>query len=108
MNIKAMQLMDKVLELEKEVAALQKERTRTLTKLSELTCPYKVGDRIQTDKGLGMVGLEVQAVVACTYPTLANTWQVQTFALSKTGFVTQRSVVLDQVNAVELNARKMS
>lgn len=86
-------------ELEKvdsAIADAKQRRDTILQSLAELTCPYKVGDRLRTSNGLGVNGLVVDSILAPQFPSEGNWWQVNTFAISKAGEVTRRNVGISQ------------
>ncbi len=68
--------------------------------VSKATCPYAVGDVLQTNKGLGTVGLVLQEIVAPVNPSKMNRWAISTFAMSKTGEVTKRAVGVDEAQII--------
>lgn len=80
-----------------EIEALQASRQAVLQNIAELTCPFKVGDTIITDAGLGVNGLVVQEITPPIAPSKDNRWAVVTFALSKAGEITRRSVTLSEL-----------
>lgn len=77
---------------DKEIAEAQAQRVSILQQLAELTCPYKIGQKLKTNRGLGINGLVVDSITPPLYPRDGNWWQVNTFAISKAGEVTRRNV----------------
>lgn len=81
------------------VAAATEELNSLYQALAELTCPFKVGEVLLSNVGLGRNGLVVSAITSPPNPYPDNTWMVQCFALSKAGAVTQRTVGVQQIYA---------
>lgn len=91
---------------EAELEELNRSWERISQKIAELTCPYKVGDTLKSDVGLGRTGLKVHAVTPPAPPIrIGNTWMVQCFAISKAGDVTQRTVGVSESMAKSVNLR---
>lgn len=86
---------DKVAKLTERIKKLEAERSGIRHEIARLTCPFKVGQIVTTTRGLGLTGLCIDAIVPPTVQTPANAWALETFALSKTGEVTRRSVTVE-------------
>lgn len=85
--------------LTEQINRLASDRDGLYQQIADQTCPYKVGQVIQTDQGLGKVGLKIHEVVFPPKPEHGNWWQLDCFALSKAGEVTKRYVSLMQKDA---------
>lgn len=91
------------------IANAQAARRDYLTQVSKSCCPYKEGQVLMHSAGLGVNGLLVNEIVAVEEirnPGNANRWAVQTWALSKTGEVTKRSVYVDEGHGFEITIRE--
>lgn len=89
-------LFKKAQELTEAILKLESEKADVYQKVAELTCPYKVGQTLITKEGIGQNGLVIQSIVAARTPTPENRWGLQTFALSKSGELTRRSVLVEE------------
>lgn len=89
-------LWDKASALEAQINALTTALAGIQTDIAQESCPYKVGQRITTDRGLGKGGLEVVGICPPMFPTRHNRWEIQTVALSIKGEVTNRPVGLTE------------
>lgn len=88
--------------LRQEIAAKQRLLADVELEIARTASPYAPGDRVRTSRGLGMQGLVVHEVLAPQFPSEKNRWAVQTWALSKAGEVTKRSVTLSEQDVVLL------
>lgn len=84
---------------EKHLANAKETHANVAQTVAELACPFKVGDLVLTNRGLGKDGLQVFKVTSPQYPHDGNLWAVDTYALTKTGEVSRRVVGLDQYHA---------
>lgn len=91
--LEAMKLAEQQLALSKDIYA------QAAQAVAEAACPFKVGDIVITNRGLGKDGLQVFKVTSPTYPSHGNLWAIDTYALTKTGEVSRRVVGLDQYRA---------
>lgn len=80
------------------------ERMGVLHQLSQLTCPYKVGDYLKLNRGLGAGGLIVEAIMVCEFPAFNNRWAIQTNGLAKDGTVSRRTLLLSEWQLTNNNA----
>lgn len=83
-------------ELQKEIAALKNKLEYAQFSMAELLCPYKAGDRIRTNRGLGVNGLRVENVSAPESSREGNRWRINTLAYSKAGELTKRTVAIEE------------
>lgn len=70
--------------------------------LAKNYCPYRVGMRLKTNKGLGLVGLVVQEIVAPKEFGPDNKWEVVCYAIAKNGEITRRTVSFDENDLKDL------
>ena len=77
-----------------DIEKLKEAQTKVYQRIADKTCPYKVGQTIITQTGLGKHGLKIDKIVPATYPSMDNKWGMETFALSKAGEVTRRGVLI--------------
>lgn len=87
---------DKASAIEKQIAALNNDLAAVYQEIANDSCPYKPGQTIVTAKGLGQQGLAIQAIIAPKFPRPGNTWALDTFAVSKSGEVTRRAVLVEE------------
>lgn len=93
-----LKVFDKAAALTVEIDRLTAERTALFDALAERTCPYKAGQVIVTETGLGKYGLKIDKVVGPKNPTTTNRWALETFALTKAGEESRRAVMLEEEN----------
>lgn len=88
------ELLSKIKKTQMEIVAKESELSADLQKLAEMQCPFKVGDLITTDRGLGKNGLKVFEVSYSKYWSWREgaIWVLNTFALTKAGEVSKRAV----------------
>jgi len=65
--------------------------------VAEALCPYKEGQVLVTEKGLGINGLKVEVVVSPAKSVEGNRWAIQTLSYSKAGEITRRGVYIEEV-----------
>ena len=83
-------------ELKKEISALTVKLEYAQFRMAELLCPYRVGDRLTTNRGLGVHGLLVEQVTASETSRKGNRWKIHTLAYSKAGDLTKRTVGIEE------------
>jgi hypothetical protein len=83
-------------ELEKQVKHFRCLLEEVNTKIALLLCPYKVGQVLVTEKGLGKYGLRVDEVICPFKAEDGNRWAVKTLSFSKAGELTRRGVYIEQ------------
>lgn len=70
--------------------------TEVELEIAKLSAPVAPGDRIRTNRGLGLSGLVVDSIGVPAFPASRNRWSINTFAISKAGEVTKRSVSISE------------
>lgn len=91
-------------DLKDQADLLMVDRSSVLVKLALLTCPYKVGDYLKLNRGLGAGGLVVEAIMACEFPAFNNRWAIQTCGIAKDGSVSRRTLLLSEWQLTNNNA----
>ena len=89
-------------EIKNRIETLKAEMEKKELWIAQHCCPYKQGMRLKTNKGLGLVGLVVQEIVAPKVLGKWNRWEVVCYAIAKNGEVTRRIVSFDEADAKEL------
>lgn len=64
--------------------------------------------KLKTNKGLGLVGLVVQEIVAPKFFGAKNRWEVVCYAIAKSGEVTKRTVSFEEDQAEDLKVTLVS
>jgi hypothetical protein len=95
-NENEVQLFAQAHELEEHIAKLKKRQAGIFLQIATQSCPYKPGDKLTTNQGLGKVGLVVHEVISPAFPKETNRWAIQTYAISKSGEVTRRVVGIEE------------
>lgn len=90
------------------IDAQTKERDELLTAIAEKSCPFKAGDVVYTDKGLGLNGLQVESVsyVSDWEQGQDNIWALNTFAYTKAGILSRRAVMVTMADDPRLTKEK--
>lgn len=83
-------------ELKREISALKNKLEYAQFRMAELLCPYRAGDRIRVNRGIGVHGLKVERVSAPDNSCEGNRWRIDTFAYSKDGELTKRTVAIEE------------
>lgn len=91
-------------ELKDRADLLMLDRASVLLQLAQRTCPYKVGDYLRLNRGLGVGGLVVEEIRACDFPAFNNRWAIQTCGVSKDGSVSRRTLLLTEWQLIANNA----
>lgn len=96
----------------RSLKAMREQVQETLEKIAEVelklavqACPFKVGQRLKTNKGLGLTGLLVQEIASAKEFSKENRWMVVCVAISKAGEVTKRVCTISECESVELEMR---
>lgn len=90
------ELFDRAGDLKDQADLLMLDRASVLLELARATCPYKVGDKLTLNRGLGAGGLLVEEVMACEFPAFNNRWAIQTLGIAKDGSVSRRTLLLSE------------
>lgn len=95
------------------VAAREKQTQRILEMRQEIAaaaCPYKVGQTITTNTGLGKQGLKVDAIGPTPEGNFSqsNRWSLTCYALQKDGQVSRRVVGVAEYEAPDLEIKVKS
>lgn len=98
------ELFHKAGDLKDQADLLMVDRASVLVELALLTCPYKVGDYLKLNRGLGAGGLVVEAIMACEFPAFNNRWAIQTCGIAKDGSVSRRTLLLSEWQLSNNNA----
>lgn len=98
------ELWDRAADLKDQADLLMVDRASVLIELALLTCPYKVGDYLKLNRGLGAGGLVVESIQACEFPAFNNRWAIQTCGVAKDGSVSRRTLLLSEWQLTDNNA----
>lgn len=93
-------LEEEALNLTHQINKLLSDRDDLYQQIAELSCPYKVGDKVFTNSGLGVNGLKVVGIVVPSPRLDRNRWALDTLAYSKSGELTRRSVLITHYAAL--------
>lgn len=91
-----------------QIERLKAEKEQKELWLAKYHCPYHVGMRLKTNKGLGLVGLVVQEIVAPKEFGPDNRWEVVSYAVAKNGELTRRTVSFDETDFKDLGVTVVS
>lgn len=101
-------LMSDISAQEELIRSLQEQVAEQRVAVAQLACPYKVGQTVWLDRGLGKDGLKIDKLVAPRSQSELNLWAIETFALTKAGEVSRRVVTVEQWQAKMDNLRTTS
>jgi hypothetical protein len=82
--------------IKSKIAQLKVEMEEKELWLAKHHCPYVPGMKLKTNRGLGLIGLVVQEIVAPKFFGGSNRWEVVCYAIAKNGEVTRRTVSFDE------------
>lgn len=88
--------------IKNKIAELKDELEKKELWLAKHHCPYLPGMKLKTNRGLGLVGLVVQEIVAPKFFGGKNRWEVVCYAIAKNGEMTKRTVSFDEEQAEDL------
>ena len=94
--------------IKQKIAELKKELEEKELWLAVHHCPYVPGMKLKTNKGLGLVGLVVQEIIAPKFFGSKNRWEVVCYAIAKSGEVTKRTVSFEEDQAEDLKVTLVS
>lgn len=91
----------------KDRDALNADINAVLQKIADATCPYKVGQIINTNTGLGKTGLKIDSIESPGEALYAddNRWKLLCLALTKDGKVSARVVGVMELDAPNLDIK---
>ncbi len=94
--------------IKSKIAQLKVEMEEKELWLAKHHCPYVPGMKLKTNRGLGLIGLVVQEIVAPKFFGGSNRWEVVCYAIAKNGEVTKRTVSFDEEQAEDLKVTLVS
>ena len=92
--------------LDAEIKALKEKRAVICTEIALATCPYKVGEVVFSNSGLGTNGLLIHDIKAPVYTSKSNRWDIHTFAISKDGTVSQRAKSVSEIYGYSISKER--
>lgn len=88
-----------------EMTALVVQKYAIDLEIANRTCPFKVGDTLRANVGLGVQGVIVKEIIPPTFPAGDHRWVVKTNAITKDGRESNRGVSYVYADLAEIGLR---